>query len=158
MSTPHYATCSLSTRSSSSYSPHPSVSALVVRLGFFVCSFVACLTSHYAAMGGFPPLALTLLSDLFHAVSVILMVVCLAVGGSKPTDNFSWSVGNATHLNSAQEQHAEGCLHNPILHTPCSRRLFSSFSASSFQAASKHRACLTSLHFSLLSSAVDASC
>ena len=34
---------------------------------------------------------MTLLADLFYVVAIILMVVCLAVGNAKPTDNFSWS-------------------------------------------------------------------
>ena len=43
-------------------------------------------------MGRWAPVLMTLLSDLFHGVPVVLMVVCLAVGNAKPTNNFSWSV------------------------------------------------------------------
>ena len=38
------------------------------------------------------PVALTILADVFYSVSIILMVVCLAVGNAKPTSNFSWSL------------------------------------------------------------------
>ena len=41
-------------------------------------------------MGRGVGIVMTVLSDLFHAVAIILMVVCLAVGNAKPTNSFSW--------------------------------------------------------------------
>ena len=44
-----------------------------------------------AEMGRFAPIAMTLLADLYYTSSIVLMVVCIAVGNAKPTNNFSWS-------------------------------------------------------------------